>query len=205
MKQNLQVNAFSACITLSVGLLLTACATPNPEAIQPQLVANRIFQQDVTLQGRLAVQYEEQGKRQSLNANFSWQQSAQQTRIVLAAPTGQALAEMLVTPEQASITTIEKDGPSSKVFANVTQMTKELLGWPLPVAGLRDWLQGFGTDAQGQRFIAPAMQDSSYTTNEGWHLRYASWHDAQRPKRIDLDHHIEGQAIDVSLRLVLEP
>ncbi|MBI3230381.1 MAG: outer membrane lipoprotein LolB [Burkholderiales bacterium] len=154
----------------------------------------------LVLEGRLSVRYEQEGKNQQLTGQFLWQQDAAQTRILLSSPTGQALAEILVTANQASLT---QAGQATRSAGNVDQLTSEILGWPLPVAGLRDWLQGFALNAKGARFIASPEQDS-VATLDGWHIRYASWHDNTHPKRIDLERHIDAQGADVSLRMLID-
>lgn len=195
--------AASALAIASASLGGCAGAQPMPpETTHAAPDTQRSMRETLAWQGRLAVQYEQNGKPQSLTANFSWLQETSQTRIQLSSPTGQILADIIVTPEFASYT---QAGQVTRSFANIDQLTKELLGWPLPVAGLREWLQGFGVDAKGQRFIAIAGQDQTWQTHDGWRIRYASWHDTSQPKRIDLERHIDAQAIDVSLRIVLEP
>src|SRR5438445_537267 len=80
----------------------------------------------------------------------------------------------------------------------------------LPVAGLRDWLQGYATGADGRRFIASAEHDS-VNTRDGWRIRYVSWQDEPassgaaitRPKRIDLARST-AQAGEVSMRIVID-
>ena len=191
--------ALSGCASAQANQAEAASAAA---ATKPPLEGQRNMRETLAWQGRLAVQYEQNGKPQSLSASFSWQQDASQTRIQLSSPTGQIVADIIVTPTSASFT---QAGQVTRSFANIDQLTQELLGWPLPVAGLREWLQGFGVDAKGQRFSAVPGQDQTWQTSDGWRIRYASWHDASQPKRIDLERHIDTQAIDVSLRIVLEP
>jgi outer membrane lipoprotein LolB len=45
------------------------------------------------------------------------------------------------------------------------------------VAGLRDWLQGYATDAQGKRFAA-SPANNSVVTRDGWRLRFKEWQKA---------------------------
>jgi outer membrane lipoprotein LolB len=74
------------------------------------------------------------------------------------------------------------------------------------VSGLRDWLQGFLTDASGQkRGATPQDENTDIVTADGWRMRYAAWDNAAtaRPRRIDLARTTE-QAGEVALRLVID-
>ncbi|MFD2270583.1 lipoprotein insertase outer membrane protein LolB [Undibacterium arcticum] len=94
--------------------------------------------------------------------------------------------------------------------ADVDALAADALGWPLPVAGLREWLQGFATNVDGRRFIASAQNDS-VNTRDGWRIRYVSWQDEPdrngatitHPKRIDLARST-AQAGEVSMRIVID-
>lgn len=188
-----------------LSLTLSAWAEPAPPEPAPKPAApqavSRNYRPNLQLQGRLLVRYQQDGKEQNSNASFNWQQQGDTTRIQLFAPLGQTQAEIVVTPGQASLL---QAGQAVRSAADVDQLTAQILGWPLPVAGLREWLQGFGHDENGARFIATDAEQQ-FKTSDGWRIRYASWHPGQGPKRIDLEHHINQQGADVYLRIVLDP
>jgi outer membrane lipoprotein LolB len=102
-------------------------------------------------------------------------------------------------------------GQPPRVAADIDTLMLETLGWPLPVGGLRYWLQGFATDKGGHAFVAsPITQKSDHvTTSDGWHIRYASWQDSDNnvtpnyPKRIDLER-FTTEAGDVSIKIVID-
>ncbi len=81
-------------------------------------------------------------------------------------------------------------------------MSAQALGWPLPVSGLRDWLQGHAVGADGSRFRA-SPQHNSVTTRDGWRVNFVSWQDEAallpQPKRIDAER--GGQ---VAIRIVID-
>lgn len=158
------------------------------------------------MSGRLSVQYQRDGREESLHGSFTWSQTPQHTSITLLSPLGQTLALIEVTPQSATLT---QAGQVPRIAADADTLAAETLGWPLPVAGLRDWLQGFAIDAQGQRWSAPASDAPvSLTTRDGWQLGYASWQtDAAsaipRPRRIDLAR-TTTQAGTVAIRIVID-
>lgn len=200
---------FFRCLPLLLSLLLSGCASlggspagsPQTAGAVPAAAA-RSYIDAITLGGRLSVRYQNRGSEESIHGSFAWTQDAEHTRVTLLSPLGQTLALIDVTPEGATLT---QGGRVVRSANEVGALVEQTLGWPLPVSGLREWLQGFGTDAAGARFIAsPQAQD--FTTRDGWRLSYVTWEEnasASRPKRIDLERSTI-QAGDVAIRIVLD-
>jgi outer membrane lipoprotein LolB len=132
-------------------------------------------------------------------------QTPSQTRITLLSPLGQTIALIDVSPQGASLT---QAGQPVRHAPDVDALTAQTLGWPLPVSGLREWLQGIAQTASGQRFVATPQQ-SEVVTRDGWQIRYANWQPDDspppqaRPKRIDLVRNTQ-QAGDVSIRIAID-
>lgn len=188
-------------------LLLAACASIAPPATQQestrQTAPARSFHEAIDLSGRLSVRYQRNNKEETLHGSFVWNQSAAQTTVTLLSPLGQTLAVITVTAAGA---TLAQAGQPVRDAADVNTLTAQTLGWPLPVDGLRDWLQGFATERSGKR-IAAAPHPVDIVTGDGWQIRYANWLDDGtqqiHPKRIDLARSTE-QAGDVSIRIVID-
>lgn len=194
----------AACASYPPSIAQASGAVSAAEATQlspTTQLSPRSLQSRFSAEGRLSVRYTQEGKDQQLTGLFTWQQESNLTRIMLSSPTGQALAEITVTPTLASLT---QAGQSSRSAENIDQLTSEILGWPLPVAGLREWLQGFALDERGMRFVASSERET-VNTQDGWRIRYASWHDINHPKRIDLERHIDAQGGDVFIRIIIDP
>jgi outer membrane lipoprotein LolB len=212
-------NVFAA---LLAGALLSACASlpQPPPLLQQQPVAP--YREDIELSGRLSVNYQKDGQRASLAGRFVWQQSAGRTDVSLSSPLGQTVAMITVTPESAVLT---QSGQAPQAAHDIDTLSARTLGWPLPVSGLRDWLQGYATSADGSRFVASPNRDR-VTTRDGWRLHYVSWQDAAgarpgaaqpnaaeagapraaspMPKRIDAERSADLQTDEVEIRLVLD-
>ncbi|WP_338846862.1 lipoprotein insertase outer membrane protein LolB [Massilia sp. W12] len=189
--------------------LLLACsgcasapALPLSAAAQTEARQTCAAVSQLELQGRLSVRYEHgEGKQQSMQANFTWRQQAQELQILLSNPLGQGMAQVSVTAGGAQFTDMQG---AQHVAADVDALSEKLLGWPLPVAGLRDWLRGCGRLADGNLFQAHPQGADSFYSADGWRIRYASWHDNGQPKRIDLERRINQQEADVFLRILLD-
>ena len=191
-------------------LALSACTTLPFTSGQPsssQTVAP--YRDQVDLSGRLNVVYQKNDKPESATVNFTWQQTAQRTDVTLFSPVGSTLATIAVTPQEAVLT---QSGKPPRSAPDVDTLSARLLGWSLPVSGLRDWLQGHAMGEDGKRFVA-SPQNDHVTTRDGWRLRYVSWQDGSdttpgavpQPRRIDAERNASAQADAVSLRIVLDP
>ena len=176
---------------------LTACTT-LPEGP----LSERNYQRSISLGGRLSVRYQQNGKPQSLQGKFRWQQQGEQTDITLYSPLGQTIATIAITPGLAVMA--QSDG-EKKQAPNVTALTQEVLGWPMPVDGLRYWLQGFVQNVEGQLQTASPEGMHSFQS-DGWRVRYVSWQrnaSIQYPKRVDMER-TTAEAGDIVLRLVID-
>jgi outer membrane lipoprotein LolB len=196
--------AFAAAIPL----LLAACASisPSPPISDDaaRQAATRPYHQTINLGGRISVQYHGRDKEEFLHGGFVWQQTPAHTAISLLSPLGQTIAVIEVTPRGASLT----QGGHTMHAADVDTLTSDRLGWPLPVAGMREWLQGFAINADGEHFVATPHNDTVITA-DGWQIRYVAWqhNDAQpgqiRPRRVDLAR-VTAQAGEVRIRIVID-
>lgn len=202
------MHCVARAIAIAIPLLLSACATAPlsvADADRQSAVAARPFHRTMDMTGRLSVRYQVRGKEEALHGSFTWSQNPNRTTVTLLSPLGQTMAVINVSPEGA---TLQQGGQQVRGAPDVDALTAETLGWPLPVAGLREWLQGFAIDNSGKRFIA-TPSTAAVVSNDGWRIHYAAWHDdasppAQlRPKRIDLARTTD-QAGDVSLRIVID-
>jgi len=189
-------------IFLVSSLSLFGCASISPatKKISTPIALERQFYPSIKLAGRLSIRYQQNGKNESLHGHFVWSQNDESTLITLLSPLGQTIATIQSNPTQSTLTQANQ---IPRVAANVDRLAADTLGWPLPITGLRDWLQGFATDANGNRFVAQPEVADAITTLDGWRIRYASWHDDATPKRIDLDRTTE-QVGDVNIRIVID-
>jgi outer membrane lipoprotein LolB len=181
-------------------LVLAGCATnaPLPSAV-------RVYRDSLTLTGRLSVSYRHNDKPQSLQGKFRWAQRPERTEIELSSPLGQTLARITITPGHAWL---QQSGGEIREAASVDALTEEALGWPLPVEGLRFWLQGYIRDA-GNRLHPVMPADAEGMRSDGWRMRFVSWHDHAgelAPKRIDFTREGLGQDTrsPLSMRIVID-
>lgn len=191
---------FFPALGLAGLLLIGGCSTTAPP-VRSQLA--RSYYDSISMAGRLSVQYQQNGKPQSVQGKFSWTQSGEITSIVLLSPLGQTMAKIEIAPGQASL---QQAGEPPRRATDISELTTQTLGWPMPVAGLRNWLQGFTLEDNGRQ--RPVMPDTlTGFSSEGWQVRYVSWQgepDAPAyPKRIDLER-ATADAGNIGLRIVID-
>lgn len=197
-------------LACAVGLsgLLAGCASLAPPEAPPAPATAEVARPrfaTIELGGRLSAQYSRNGMAESLHGSFTWAQTPERTELTLLSPLGQILAVIDVRP---GIATLTQAGQPARVATDPDGLAQAALGWPLPVAGLRDWLQGFALDDQGRLRPVPAIPGSAVTTPDGWQITYTSWHQgspgtAARPRRIDLARQTV-EAGPVSLRILID-
>lgn len=197
--------------TLACGLalLVAGCASPPilpgsaVDTIGAATPAARNYHAAIDLSGRLSVRYQRNGQDEALHGSFAWSQTATRTFVTLSSPLGQTLATIELTPQGATLT---QPGQAPRSAADADALAADAFGWPLPVANLRNWLQGYTLDTDGRR-IPAADNDGAIRTPDDWQIHYPVWeasdNHVDRPKRIDLARHT-AQAGDITMRIVID-
>ena len=92
------------------------------------------------LSGRLTVKVDAAGgsAARSLSAAFELQGNADTGRLNLVSPLGSVLAQARWSPERVVLVTPQGESQ----FADLDSLTRDVLGEPLPVVALFDWLRG---------------------------------------------------------------
>lgn len=141
--------------------------------------------------GRVAVRY---GK-EAASGRVSWRHSARADDLLISNPVGQGIAE--IARRQGVYTLVTSEG-ARHTATDPEQLTEEVLGWRLPLAGLPDWLRGrplpgvpMQTRYEGQR-LAELEQ-------LGWRISYQAYDDTRGlPTRVRLVRD------DLDIRLAIE-
>jgi outer membrane lipoprotein LolB len=187
---------------LAIAAVLAGCATTGASVSNSTVGA---YRDSIDLSGRLSVNYRKDGRPESITGNFNWTQRPGRVDVSLASPLGQTIAAITVTPDAATLRQAER---APRVAKDIDTLSAQALGWSLPVAGLRDWLQGYATDASGKRFVASPANNSVYT-NDGWRLRFVSWQDDKAapplPRRIDAERSATATSDELAIRIVIDP
>ncbi|QBE63381.1 outer membrane lipoprotein LolB [Pseudoduganella lutea] len=191
----------TAALATALATLLAGCATTPQGPLSSAPVAP--YADTLETDGRLSVNYLRAGKQESISGKFSWRQSAARTDVTLASPLGQTIATIAVTPGEA---TLKEGSKPPRSAADVDTLSAQVLGWPLPVSGLRDWLQGYAVAADGKR-VAVSPAQPKITTRDGWQLEFVSWQEGvtpPKPRRIDASRGAIGDIDSIDIRIVID-
>jgi outer membrane lipoprotein LolB len=196
----MKIFATGLCAALLAGCASAPLTPTQPHS--PQAVEG--YRTTFEAAGRLSVNYRKDGNPESLTGKFSWSQTPGRVDVTLSSPMA-TIATISITPESATLVQADK---APRVARDIDSLTLDSLGWSLPVSGLRDWLQGYATGADGKRFVASPAHNS-VTTADGWRLRFVSWQDESAPrpvpKRIDAERIARASVDELAIRIVLDP
>lgn len=115
---------------------LGACTTLLPPAEDGRL-PQRDQIQSFALEGRFSLRHEDK----SYAGRLSWRHAADKDELLLASPFGQGMAEIISDAAGARLT--GSDG-QSHVAVDAETLTQQVLGYPLPLTHLTDWVRGRG-------------------------------------------------------------
>jgi outer membrane lipoprotein LolB len=180
-------------------------ATQTPGATTGAAASVAPYRDTIELSGRLQVTYQKDGQPGSTNGGFEWSQRPGQIDVAFLSPLKQTVATISVTPQQATLT---EAGRAPRTAQDIDTLSAQALGWSLPVSGLRDWLQGYATGADGKRFAASPANNSVFT-KDGWRLRFVSWQagrdGAQMPRNIVAERGAGAAGGELAIQIILDP
>jgi len=117
-----------------------------------------------TLEGRFSLRHE----NKNYSGRLSWRHQGPDNTLLLSSPFGQGMAEITTHADGAQLTT--SDG---KLYTAVDAetLTRDVLGYPLPLAQLTDWVRG-RDGAPGVAERDPQGRPSRLRY-EDWRIEYA--------------------------------
>ncbi len=170
-------------------LALAACAStpPLPPGGMP------LSTESWTLQGRFSVDSGEE----RVSGLLHWQHRGTNDELLLTSPLGQAVARIALDADGA---VLELPKQPLRRAADADALTREALGYTLPVAGLAWWVQArpdpardFDATRDGAGRLATLRQD-------GWTIEYRQYadHPAGYPRKLRISRE------DIEIRLVAD-
>lgn len=170
-------------------LLLAACAGPT-----------RITGEGAAFErtGRFAVNVTEAGAApEAVQGGFAWRDTGRVLQIDLTNPLGSTLARIVVEPSGA---VLEYSDGSIETAANADALLAKVVNTPLPVADLRDWLQGRAGTGEIQNMERDGQGRPLSFGQGGWQLRLSRY-DAAGPGLLRLDRRDGSRQISVRLAI----
>ncbi len=169
--------------------LLAACATPS------KTPADRAHS------GRFAVTTELGEKRESVSGRFSLEVRGAQQVLELASPLGTTVARIEIEPGGARATGARMQEVRG---ADADALTEQLLGWPLPVSGLADWIEGRPVPQRTARIERDGGR-IVLLEQDGWTIQLPEYFKTSaRPRRLVLERPAAANTPSVILRLIVD-
>lgn len=165
-------------------LALAGCAS-HEAPFAPQTAAPARVDTPFTASGRLAVRYDGRGEL----AGFDWTHSAARDELSINTPLGNTVARLVRDAGGVELT----QGGDSWRAPDVEALSRQRLGWELPLSGLAWWIRGYAVPGQAAEVDADGILHQA-----GWNIRFVSDADAPSPypSRVELS---RG---DLSIRLI---
>ncbi|MBT9568921.1 MAG: outer membrane lipoprotein LolB [Thiobacillus sp.] len=163
---------------LAFMLALAGCASTPPVAPVDTRAA---LPDRWSLQGRIGVKSTEQ----SLSGNMLWKHRGGTDELLLASPLGQGVARIVRDPSGVAL---EVPNQPVRRAADAESLTRAVLGYGLPVAGLTWWVQA--RPAPGSTFEATRDSRNRFEQilQDGWTINYLRYADdaPDRPQKLAL-------------------
>lgn len=141
-------------------LLLAGCATLAPDGrVSPPRDGLDAF----ALEGRFSLRQDER----SYSGRLSWRHTPAGDELLLSSPLGQGVAEIVVTPAAATLTT--SDGKTYSA-PDAPTLTQNVLGYRLPLDLLVDWVRG--RNAAAEVVERDAQGRALRLRHEDWRIDY---------------------------------
>lgn len=180
------------CLAFALAALTGCASIPEPPLAGARAPTASLSSFEFT--GRLSIRKDDKGQ----SAHVRWSRAGGETDIRLSSPLGQVVAEIHATPGYVLLTL-----PDKRQFAapDGESLTRDVLGYSVPVRGLDAWLLGQpvdGSPAQ-QTFRPDGLTDT--LKQDGWLIQYPSYVNVQGtalPRQIVLARE------DLQIRLVVD-
>src|SRR5690554_4274990 len=149
--------------------------------------------------GRFAITVKSfNGAQDAVQGGFAWQDTGSVLTLDLANPLGTTLARVTVRDGGAMLT---HSNGAQEYAADADGLVEKVLGSPVPVSGLRDWLHG----QTGSQSVQDVQHDSATDQlmgfiQQGWRVRLSRY-DALGPTVLQMNR--SDAQRDISVRLAI--
>jgi len=127
--------------------------------------------------GRIGVQSGEQ----SLSGQIHWQHRVERDEVLMTSPLGQGVARIVRDAEGVAL---EVPNQPTRRAPDAESLTREALGYALPVAGLAWWVQGHPDPGSPFESTQDASGRIAQLRQNGWVIDYLQYAADARPRKL---------------------
>lgn len=158
----------------------------------------------VTYEGRFALAVNGDSRHEASSGRFTMTVDPPNLTVDLSTPLGTTVARVHTGPDGAQVTVPTTTGLKTERGPNADELSLQVLGWPLPVSGIGDWVQGRPVPGRPYR-LEPGQDGSSVLEQDGWTIRFEARGSGGHLRRLQMNRPPQGDAPGVSLRVALDP
>lgn len=174
---------------LLLTLLLAGCASAPP-APQPVVRPAGAEQKPFVLNGRIAIKHDDDRS----SANIRWTHRTEDDDILLLAPFGQTVAHIHSDAHEVVLDTADKHYTAQ----DTEELTQQVLGWHLPLAGLRYWVLALPAPESKASIEHDANGQINIMRQDGWKISYTRYA-AQTPDSLPLRISLQREGMELQL------
>ncbi len=174
-----------------LGVLAAACASLPPGA------------GGINYTGRFALVVDGFDRHETASGRFALSVGRSDVTLDLSTPLGTTVARVQSGPSGARLTVPSGGGLRTAQGPDPDALSLQVLGWPLPVGGIGDWIEGRPAAGRPYR-LEPGEGGAARIEQDGWTIQYEARAADGRIRRVDMSRPQQGDAPAVSLRVVLD-
>lgn len=131
------------------------------------------------LAGRIAMRYRDE----AASGNLVWRHARESDELLLTTPIGNSLARVVRSGDAVTLTTA--NGEEHRA-GDAETLTARVLGFPLPLAGLADWVRGRPVDGPAVESARNPQGRIETLRQSGWTIEYHDYNAEGLPSRMKL-------------------
>lgn len=156
-------------LAILIVLFFSGCASVQHPGVAPAPHGDFAPITAYEFNGRIAAIQDEKGHY----GNIRWVRRDSETDVVITSPVGQVVAKIHDAPSGATLTLADRRQFSAE---SSDELTKQVLGYVVPVKGLNYWL--LGRTAPGEPLVEQQRGDTGLVEKirqGGWRIRYSEY------------------------------
>jgi outer membrane lipoprotein LolB len=178
-------------LVVLVGALAAACASLPPAT------------GGINYTGRFALAVDGVDRHETASGRFALTVDRSDVTLDLSTPLGTTVARVQSGPAGARLTVPSAGGLRTEEGPDADALSLQVLGWPLPVSGISDWIEGRPALDRPYR-LDPGEAGAAQLEQDGWTIHFEPRGADGRIRRLDMSRPRQGSAPAVSLRVVLD-